>query len=107
MFEVIGGELRQWDIGRKVRLVWDGERVDQLHFQNNITENAVVVIPEAEGGALVGEVPNILLQDNSRIIVHAVKVDDGFEQTIFSQPLSVKARQKPDDYVYTETEIFT
>ena len=103
MFEVIGSDLKQWDIGRKVQLI--GAKADQFHFENHSTKNALVIIPTEQDGALVGEVPNILLQSCQRIIVHAVEVGEDYERTLFSQVLSVMPRQKPDDYVYTESEV--
>lgn len=103
MFTILDGRKHffQWDLNRKI-IVAD-ETVTEVHFCNRTDDCALVckVYLDAQQAVRVADVPNILLQDNWRISVYAY---DG-EATKHSALFDVKPRSKPDDYVYTETEV--
>ena len=97
MFKILDGRksFYQWDINRKI--IINDETIKEVHFCNRQGECSLVV--EVNDG--VANVPNIMLQTNNCINVYAY---DG-EATRHSKTFLVKARSKPEDYVYTETEI--
>ena len=71
--------------------------INQVHFTNRTHTNALVC-EVIEG---VVNVPNILLQEDWDIAVYAYDTN----YTRYDEVFEVKARNKPDNYVYTETEI--
>ena len=85
----------QWDVNQKM-LVMD-ETIKELHFCNG-TSDCSLVCKVQDGKA---NVPNILLQSARSISVYGYTGDHTKIQKIFR----VNPRTKPEDYVYTETEI--
>jgi hypothetical protein len=71
---------------------------------SNDCKTAQVLIPYDENGQRVVDVPNIYLQKVNPIEVFAV-VDNGTVYTKRKMTFSVYPKPKPDDYVYTETEV--
>lgn len=101
-------ELWQWDLGRKVRVIpAEGVTVDEVHFGNALPGEALVVEPKVDetSGDIIANVPNILVTQFFRINVYAVMVVPDGKITTERIMLDVEAREKPSDYVYTETEI--
>lgn len=101
-------ELWQWDSGRKVRIIpEEGTTVDEVHFGNVFSGNALVVEPkvDTETGDIVANIPNILLCQFYSINVYTVMLILGGKITTERKTFNVEAREKPSDYVYTETEI--
>lgn len=101
-------ELWQWDLGRKVRVVpSEGITVDEVHFGNVFSGEALVVEPKVDEttGDIVANVPNILATQFFSINVYAVMLIPDGKITTERVILDVTAREKPSDYVYTETEI--
>lgn len=104
--KVIGTGLRQWESGRRLQVDSAGKmEVTRLDFANKGSANAYVVIPKEENGVIVADIPNILLQSGQDIVVYSVNVDGDKTETIRECVITVKERPKPDDYVYTETEV--
>lgn len=102
---VIGDPLHQWELGRKVRISpWVDLSVDEVHFAKDGDTEALVVEPKEENGVITAEIPNILLQTTTNIVVYAVQAFEGCEKALDSCVLSVTPRPKPANYVYTETE---
>ena len=101
MFKIYDGreQFYQWDIDRK--LIVDDATIAQVHFCNRTDDCSLVCKTYKENGLVLVNVPNVLLQDNWRINVYAY---DG-KYTKHSDRFEVIPRSKPDDYVYTETEI--
>lgn len=101
MFKIYDGRdyFYQWDINRK--LIVDDESIKQVHFCNRTGECSLVCETYKENNQLVVDVPNILLQQDWRIRAYAY---DG-NATLHEALYDVKKRTKPDNYVYTETEI--
>jgi hypothetical protein len=89
----------QWDINQK--LVIDNPDVNEVNFSTAAHSQALVCeIYELDGKRVV-DVPNILLTNSWDINVYA-KCDLCVRETA---KFEVMERAKPDDYVYTETEI--
>lgn len=101
MFKIYDGrkEFYQWDIGRQ--LIVEDKSVTQVHFCNRTDDCSLVVETYEQDGLLLADVPNILLQDTWRIRAYAY---DG-NATLHEQWYEVKARTKPESYVYTETDV--
>lgn len=101
MFKIYDGRDRfyQWDLGR--RLIIEDAEITQVHFCNRTDECSLVCETYKENGLNLVNVPNILLQQDWRINVYAY--DSNY--TKFSECFKVERRSKPEDYVYTETEV--
>lgn len=97
MFQINDGRthLWQWDSNRKV--IVNDPSIKQVHFSNNVDPVAYVV--EVKNG--LADIPNILLQGSFNIVCYGY-ID---EYTKVEQTFTVTPRNKPTDYVYTETEI--
>ena len=97
MFQINDGRthLWQWDINRKV--IVNDPSIKQVHFSNNV--NPVAYVVEVKNG--LADIPNILLQDIFNITCYGY-ID---EYTKVEQTFTVTPRNKPTDYVYTETDI--
>jgi lysophospholipase L1-like esterase len=108
VIQLIGGALYQWDTDRQVILhPHSGYTVDEVHFMNPNGTTAFVVEPTEKDGVIVGNIPNILLQSAVNIRVFAVMHTKDGERTTCDCTFGVIPRQKPADYVYTETEVKT
>ena len=106
--KIIGTPLFQWEVGRKVQIVpVRNMRVDAVHFSNFGDTEALVVKPKEENGMIVADIPNILLQSGSNIVVYSVNISQDSVETILDCTFSVRNRAKPADYVYTETEVLS
>ena len=101
MFKIYDGrsQFYQWDIDRK--LIVEDASINQVHFCNRTdTCSLVCEVYDAEGLRLVN-VPNILLQQDWRINVYGY--DNNY--TKHCEIFNIVKRSKPENYVYTETEI--
>jgi hypothetical protein len=85
----------QWDINRQIAV--SDPTITEVHFCNR-TDVCSLVVAVVDG---IANVPNILLQSGFSIRVFGY---DG-QATLHEATFEVKARTKPTDYVYTETEI--
>ena len=85
----------QWDLNR--RILVEDDSITQVHFANAATTTAYVVSVSAG----MANVPHITLQQNFDIKVYGYDK----EFTKFEKTFEVEKRSKPQDYVYTETEI--
>lgn len=96
----------QWDMGQ--RLVVSGYPVGiQVHFASrwDDTPYALSVETYEEKGHIYANVPNILLQKAGDLYVYIYSADGDKGQTDCRKVLKVHPRERPSDYVYTETEI--
>ena len=94
----------QWDSGQKLEVhdVTCGE----VHFCNGTSDCALVVKIKTEpDGTRVVEVPNILLQTARPIKAYLYQRQADGAQTRTQYKIQVLPRTRPDDYVYTETEV--
>ena len=97
MFRIADGRehFYQWDLDRQI--IVDDPSITEVHFCNR-TEDVSLVVAVVDG---LANVPNILLQSSFDMRVFAY---DG-KATRYDAVFKVKAKTKPSDYVYTETEI--
>lgn len=100
MIQLIGKELYQWDTGRQVKVA-DG--VTEVHF-GCCLEKGTLNVAVKDG---VADIPNLLLQRPIDIMVYGVVCSENCAHTVQKVTLNVSPRQKPADYVYTETEVKT
>lgn len=103
-FEIYGPKngLTQWDINRKMIV---SVMCDQVHFSNRLTKKALVCEVYDIGGQRAVDVPNILLQNSEVLEVYAYVCNADESYTKVSAMFPVTGRPKPEDYVYTETEV--
>lgn len=93
------GRLTQWDKDRKV-IVTGFEGGAEVHFASPGDDHGAYVVELTDGEAAV---PNILLTMAGVINVYVYPAD----RTVFAAALPVMAREKPDDYIYAETEVLS
>ena len=106
MIKLVTRTLWQWSIGRFVKIIPpEGITVDAVHFYNGTTENALIGVHKADGNAIISEIPNILLQSSNNLTVYAMMTDATGETTVECTTFGVLKRPRPDNYVYSETEI--
>lgn len=98
--KVLDGPLWQWDLGRSVVVE---PAIDRLHFASLDGTTAMVVVTRTSGGRCLCDVPNELLQSSKSITVFAYEGG----RTVAACSLPVCDRGKPDNYVYTPTDIIT
>lgn len=95
-------ELWQWDLDRQVK-IRTTEAITRVDFAQEGVEPALPVDVEEFDGYFIANVPNIQLQETKNITVYVKK--DG--ATIRSWKYPIVKREKPADYVYTETQVRT
>lgn len=93
--------LFQWDLNQ--RFVVNDPFVIQAHYQTSSKEEPMSCEVFEENGLFLVDVPNILLQKAGNYRVFAYYQDS----TIDVMQFEVKARPKPADYIYEETELIT
>lgn len=105
MLELIGStELWQWDTGRQIDCagLQAGTKVQFAYSDTQTLSTAV----KSVSGANVADVPNQMLLRSGALMVYAYVTEaDGASYTKYADRLNVQARPKPDDYVYTPTEV--
>lgn len=104
MLQIYDGRAHfwQWDTNQKLKV--DAGHACEVHFLDRNSTTALVVDTYTINGQTVADVPNILLQDD-RTLLAWVYICEGDECTKQEARFEVWPRQKPADYVYTETEI--
>jgi hypothetical protein len=103
MFYLLDGRehFYQWDKDRKI--VLSDTTVTEVHYCNKTGDCSLVCAVYEMDGLHVADVPNVLLTTAWDIRVYAYCAD----YTKVEKRFKVAARSKPDDYIYTETEIYT
>ena len=95
----------QWDVD--VKITADDLKVgDEVHFHNGTTQNALVLKAYQDGATVVVDVPNIFLTTHFSINAYRYIESAESSYTIQKHCFPVDRRPKPDDYVYTQTEVF-
>lgn len=108
MIVLINGRLTQWDTGRKISIILEnGDSVDEVHYYYEGESEGYKVGVTAEGDTFIADIPNILLQENKTIEVCTVASTEDGIRTLETKSYRVYARQKPPNYIYTETELIT
>lgn len=96
--------LMQWDINQ--RLIVDVPAGTQIHYASEaIGDKALVTIAYEENGLIYSNIPNILLQSPGTITVYVYPIKGEEAHTKSCATIVVLPRAKPEDYVYTETEV--
>ena len=93
------GYFWQWDSNQQ--LIVDDDTVFEVHFSNRSDTVALVCEIKEVDGIRVVDVPNILLQRDWPLHVYAFAQN----HTEYEKTFEVKGRDKPADYVYTETDV--
>lgn len=96
----------QWDSGQQLIISDDG-LCNEVHFAYPEKEQTLVCRILEKDGLRVANVPNVLLQCSGRLAVYLYYKDESGSETRFSKHFQILARPKPDDYVYTETEVLS
>lgn len=106
MIKLIGGDLYQWDTGRKVQVTAsDYGTAHEIHFALDSDKTALVVNVYTEGLVYYADIPNMLLQQSNKINCYEVCENSSGEETVSHTYFKIRERKKPEDYIYTETEI--
>lgn len=97
--------LYQWELNQRVLLdgFKPGTRVE-FSARNDCKNSALPVFAYEENGHVYAPIPNILLQAAGYIRVY-VSPSAGENQKPQEKDIRVIRREKPDDYIYTETPI--
>ena len=108
MLKIIGysGKLYQWNTGRKLQVIDPpGCTISEVHMYVSTWENAVVRKPDRSGATVTVDIPDEALQVAGPLMVYEMGVDASGRETIAKHKYVVYAQEKPDDYVYTPTEL--
>ena len=92
--------LWQWDLNQQLTVAGD---CTEVHYLDRGAPSTLTVAVK-DGKA---DIPNILLQKAGRLVVYAYIIDAQDHHTKICETFGISARPKPDDYVYTETEVKT
>lgn len=100
IFKIYDGrtEFYQWDLDRKI--IVSDPTIDEVHFCNKTGDCALVVEVYEEDGLRLANVPNIALQSDLPIYVYGYC---GGSYTKNCASFKVRTRNRPADYIYTET----
>lgn len=98
-------DLWQWDTGRKLQITGDIRETDWVHFRLRSSTALASVHPYQSGGVMLADIPDELLQAGKRLVVYVYVADDDGNRTTIRKEFMVQPRTKPEDYVYTPTEI--
>ena len=95
----------QWDTERK--LIVNCRGCTEVHFINGDMEEALCCEIYDLDGIRVVNVPNVLLQVAKPFRTLLNVIDSDGRLTTYSFVFRVRYRPKPEDYIYTETEILS
>lgn len=93
-------QLYQYDKGQILKITDKVEDGTEVQFSNN---NSELTINKAINDSQV-EIPDILLQENKKILAYLKIINSDSETTIKTVIIPVKARTKPADYIEPEQE---
>lgn len=91
-------KLYQWDLNRTVTV---NDAADEMHWQQPYSSMALRT-SIVDGKA---NIPNIVLQQHGKIKCWSYDSANG--RTVNVYEIDISRRQKPDNYVYTETDVIT
>ena len=95
----------QYDLNQKITS--DNFKAgDKIHFYNINQRYALPVLAYEENGRVVADVPNILLTTAYPLIVYRYITEEDASFTKEEYTFQVKARPKPDSYIYKETKLY-
>ena len=93
-------QLYQYDKGQILKITDKVEDGTEVQFSNG---NSETTINKAINDSQV-EIPDILLQENKKILAYLKIINSDSETTIKTVIIPVKARTKPADYIEPEQE---
>lgn len=93
-------QLYQYDKGQILKITDKVEDGTEVQFSNN---NSETTVNKAINDSQV-EIPDILLQENKKILAYLKIINSDSETTIKTVIIPVKARTKPADYIEPEQE---
>lgn len=110
MIELEGGRrwLNQWKLGQCV-IVDDhlpGTRVE-FSRRHDCKDSALPVLAYEKDGHVCADIPNILLQYHGYIYVKVLPSACDAEYMPEEKGIKVVRREKPEDYVYSETPVLS
>ena len=106
MINLIGGDLYQWDTGRLAVITTENNMsIHEVHFTNSSMDSAYVVNTYKHDGILLCAIPNVILQVPIALICYEMTRTDSGEMTVSKTSFPVRKRNKPQDYVYEESEV--
>lgn len=94
----------QWDTGQQL-IVEEAENCQEVHFCRRCDVASLTCRIREEAGIRVADVPNILLQTDAIITAYLYCYAEDGSETRFAKSFQVLHRPKPENYVYTETEV--
>lgn len=106
MIKVMGDKLRQYDLTRAVQIVpASGETLETVEvWKSSVT--AIYSVPfRADDDYFIADIPNILLQGFGVLTVRVKTVNSNGNHKTEKATFYVSKRNKPEDYVYTETPV--
>jgi hypothetical protein len=96
----------QWDTGQRLEV--QNQDCGEVHFCNGTTNCALVVsIRNAEGGARVVDIPDVILQTAGIFSAYLFQRRSDGTETKHEYRFRVDPRSRPSDYIYTETDVLT
>ena len=99
--------LYQWDLNQRL-IFTDIQENAQVHFSKvDDDKESLVLLTYEENGKYYCNIPNILLQEKGIIYVYIYVQEDDKTHTKYEAEILVLFREKPSDYIYTETEVLS
>lgn len=105
-------KLVQWDTNLELYINWNYSETPIFHFSNANSQRILVIkgVINAEDKTAKANIPNILLQESSPLTVYVYLEKKSNEsptahlkgETIYTFKIPVHAKEKPEDYEYTE-----
>lgn len=103
--------LYQWDLNQRVILssIANISAGIEVHFSNeqNKGENALIAPSYKDGNNMYADIPNVLLQTSGIVSVYIYIAGQNKAWTEYHIEILVLPRNKPLNYVYTETEVWS
>ena len=97
-------DFYQWDHNQRIAL--EGVSAGtEVHYSCPGVDGGPVLVAYDEDGIIYADVPNnfLTVAETIKVWIH---IDDGNRgTTVYSASINVKPKVKPDDYVYTPTEV--
>lgn len=96
----------QWD--RDIYVILPKAKAGEtIHFAHDKDKKALVVTAKEVDSIIVAGVPNLLLQRAGFIQIYHFISDKNGSRTISRNELKVLKKEKPDDYLYEESQILS
>lgn len=100
--------LTQWDRGQELEVtIPDLPESLEAHFSYKGAGTAYVVEATGTDGTAVIPIPNIICTQNRDAVCWIYYTDGDSGETVKTIYLPIEAREKPSDYVYTESDVLS